>query len=554
MRYDRPTMFPCFKGVLPRLHERRTRLTPATGSVMLLLALSVPCTAASLQDASRISRVTVYPGSATIERVLTLAAGTRQAQFACLPSSLDAASLQVSADTNMQLGEISVEQRRRDQLGEGCRSPLNQQITDLQDQSAQFQAESDAIALTMDYLKGLTRQDLLETLPSPEQMSTTARSLEAEMQEASLRQHGIQRQQEALQAQLAPLLEEQARQGKDDENVSVVSVRVDAPEGGTLSLRYSVAGPSWTPAYRARLDTASASLQLERLAEIHQATGEDWLAARLTLSTSTPGRQGQAPLPRPWRLDIGPLDPPTASLSRSKSVADSAQGEPVMEAVAAAAPMPDFAVTIAEGAHAAEFTLPAPVDVASGGNTVTLPLEQRDLSVDLLARTTPASQPRAWLTALVADLEGHWPDGPVALFRDGQFIGKGQLQLQQIRDLGLAFGVDDQIAVQVRRPEEIRGKRGIIGKRNERTDQREYQITNHHRQNVTVQVLDAAPIAENKAIQLESSYAPAVSSEEWMGQRGTIAWELEIAPGDSQTLKASHRISWPEDERLRETH
>ena len=38
------------------------------------------------QDSSRIARVTVYPGSATVERVAKVAAGARSLRLACLPA------------------------------------------------------------------------------------------------------------------------------------------------------------------------------------------------------------------------------------------------------------------------------------------------------------------------------------------------------------------------------------------------------------------------------------------------------------------------------------
>ena len=89
--------------------------------LVLSLALAL-CTGAHAADASRISRVTVYPGSATVERVLHLAPGARQAVFACLPAGLDAASLQASGGAGVRIGELAVRQQPRALLGEACRS------------------------------------------------------------------------------------------------------------------------------------------------------------------------------------------------------------------------------------------------------------------------------------------------------------------------------------------------------------------------------------------------------------------------------------------------
>uniref|UniRef100_UPI0028B0318C DUF4140 domain-containing protein n=2 Tax=Comamonas TaxID=283 RepID=UPI0028B0318C len=88
-----------------------------------LPALSLVCltslaTAVQAQD-SRITQVTVYPGSATVQRTLQVPAGARQAVLACLPAGLDAQTLQVSAPAGMTVGELSVRQQPR-ALIPGC--------------------------------------------------------------------------------------------------------------------------------------------------------------------------------------------------------------------------------------------------------------------------------------------------------------------------------------------------------------------------------------------------------------------------------------------------
>ena len=54
------------------------------------LAASLPAAAAAPESAaSRITRVTVYPGAAVVERAAPVAAGARRVVFECLPAKLD---------------------------------------------------------------------------------------------------------------------------------------------------------------------------------------------------------------------------------------------------------------------------------------------------------------------------------------------------------------------------------------------------------------------------------------------------------------------------------
>ena len=64
---------------IPRLHRTLGLLSAAL--------LSIAASSAHAQDTSRIARVTVYPGSATVERVAKVPAGARSLTLPCLPAS-----------------------------------------------------------------------------------------------------------------------------------------------------------------------------------------------------------------------------------------------------------------------------------------------------------------------------------------------------------------------------------------------------------------------------------------------------------------------------------
>lgn len=110
-----------------------------------LLCAAIPALA---QDgaASRIARVTVYSGTATVERVARVPAGARSFAFTCLPASLDPQSLQINADTAVRVGEFNVLTEDRD-VAPACASPLDGRIRDLEDQIAGVKAEAGALSL-----------------------------------------------------------------------------------------------------------------------------------------------------------------------------------------------------------------------------------------------------------------------------------------------------------------------------------------------------------------------------------------------------------------------
>jgi hypothetical protein len=102
------------------------RCTPASGARLLSIATVVmgavlPGMQAWAQTAStpesRIALVTLYPGSATVERVARVTAGAKKFTFSCLPAGLDVPSLAVAAvaaDASVRLGELSVLNEERE--------------------------------------------------------------------------------------------------------------------------------------------------------------------------------------------------------------------------------------------------------------------------------------------------------------------------------------------------------------------------------------------------------------------------------------------------------
>ena len=530
---------------------QRTRLCWTLG--LLALAALPPAQAQpAAEGASRVVRVKVYPGSATVERALRLAPGARQATFACLPAGLDAASLQLASDSGVRVGEIAVRQQPRELLGNACASPLDERIRGLEDQVAALQAESAGIGYALGYLKSFEQAGDARAA-APAQIAATVAALRQNAQAPLARQHQVQRQQEALESELKPLLAERDRAANAQVRVSVVQVTLAAPQGGELRLSYQVRGPGWQPSYRATLDSATKKVRLERQALVAQSTGEDWDGVQLTLSTGQPGAATQGALPRPWRVGIEPPVPPQAAAAPALAPAPvAAMRRQTASDSAAEEAMPSFDVSVLEGAFATEFAVPQRISVPSGGQRVTLALGEQTQDARVLVRTAPAQDAAAYLVAELAPPPGVWPAGPVSLYRDGAYVGSGRFDTAQLAQAGLAFGRDELVQVRVEQPARTEGTGGFIGSRNERRINRAYTVENRHREPITLQVLDAAPVSEHEDVRIDSRYQPEPKDKAWNRQNGTVLWEQPLAAGATGRFSAEHVLTWPKDARLRE--
>lgn len=518
--------------------------------------------AAAQEGASRIAHVTVYPGSATVERVAKVGAGARSLTLACLPATLDPQSLQISADTGVRVGEFNVLTEDRD-VASACASPLDGRIRELEDQIAAVRAESGALQLVDSYLKGVASGSAGEAalggraLPAtPAQISATADVLRKSGQDALARAHQLKRRQEALELALKPLAAERDRVASQRTRVVSVTINLATERDAELRLSYQVRGPGWQPSYRATLDATKASVQFERLALVAQNSGEDWSNVQLTLSTGQPHRATQGRLPRPWTLDVAP---PPQTVAKAMSMAPAApamreRGNLVPEA------MPSFDVSTLDKGFATEFAVPQRITVPSNGQRVTLALGTQQASAHLLTRTAPGVEEAAYLVAEIAPPPGVWPPGAVGLYRDGAFVGTGRLDFGVSAastpgappTTSLSFGRDELVLVRAEAPQDMTSTTGLTGSRTERQTRRSYQVENRHKSSIDLQVLHATPISRNEKIEVESRYQPQPSSLTWNQQQGTIAWQQPLAAGATAQFSAEHTLRYPKDIELLE--
>ena len=525
------------------------------------LAASLPAAAAAPESAaSRITRVTVYPGAAVVERAAPVAAGARRVVFECLPAKLDEQSLTASASAAVRVGEISVQTLPREQAA-ACASPLQERIRELQDKIAAADAEKEALDLSAEYLKAVIKA--VQAAPDGGERATatnastitaTAEALRKSGQDNALRALQLDRRKEDLQRQLKPLLAESRRLGGS--RVTTVTVTLAAEKAGEARLSYQVRGPGWQPGYRAALDPAGPGVKLERLALVAQDTGEDWQDVALTLSTGQPGRATQAELPRPWTLDISQPE-----LERARS-ADRAYAPAMAPAVmsqeasaeeAGSAPeMPRFEVETTDRAYATEFRAPQRIAVPASGERVTLTLGSVTVPARLITRAAPAVEEAAYLMAEITPPDGIWPAGPMQLTRDGALVGSGRLDFSQPAPIALSFGPDEQVSVKAEAAQDMSGSAGFMGSKGERKTRRAFSVQNRRKTPIELQVIDAAPISKNERITVQSAYTPKPADTAFLKQPGLILWQQSLAAGATASFSAEHTIQWPKDAQIDE--
>ena len=249
---------------------------------------------------------------------------------------------------------------------------------------------------------------------------------------------------------------------------SKLEVRIDvaapAATKATLRVTYTVRNARWLPLYDARLDTGAKDrkpqLELVRRAEVTQSTGEDWSNVALGVSTVRIGRGGSAPELNSLVVRYPQLPKPLALGAASDS------------AMPARQPMQRQVETPAAWRKAAERCCEARRRAAgrcrdrrvSGHVQDSRPRQPRrrrgrqEPAHRLGDRRRPICGARGagrWTRPRSSKPRSSRPRirrccrARVAIYRDGIFVGRGQMSLpRKDETVRLGFGADDKVKIE----------------------------------------------------------------------------------------------------------
>ena len=520
--------------------HRRTSIRAA------LVAMSIVCGAAIAQDASRITAVTLYPGSATVERSARVVPGMTRLEISGLPANFDPQTVRVEAGPGVYIGEVSTKDQSRTAASNARESAIEEKIQALKDRQAVLEVDARSAQMTADFISrlGAPGGEKPAPLPSARSLAETIEAVRRGGSDAFGRIQKVQVQKREIDKQIRALERDLARLKSGAEDVRMIAVGVSAERPGEVRVSYQVNGAGWRPAYRAGLDSAGSKVSLERQGAISQTTGEDWTNIRLKLSTGQPRLSPQGTEPRPWKLSL--YSPSVGALSESSVRAVAAPAALMRQKADELKSREEMPLEL-QTTFATEFEVPGTVSLPSDGRKLTVSLAKLLLPAKMRLRVVPRLDAAAVVTAEAERPEGVWLAGDIQLYRDGNYVGATSWNPQASAALVLPFGRDSLVRVKVDRAKDRNGSGGIIGQRNEREVSDLYTLTSHHKTSVELLVLESSPVSTNDQIKVEAKFDPKPTEENWEERQGVVAWARSIAPNQTLKFNVSYAIGYPKD-------
>jgi uncharacterized protein (TIGR02231 family) len=517
-------------------------LPAAVGAAIIALS-----SAAHAQDASRITAVTLYPGSATIERTTRVEPGTTLLRFSGLPANFDPQSVRVEADAGVAVGEVSTQDVSRVQSPNPREAQLEERIQALKDRQGALDGEAKSAQMVTEFLSRLGAPgEKPAPIPDARSLGSVVELIRRGGGESLARVQRTQIQKREIGKQIAALERDLARLRSGARDTRTVTVGVSSERGGSARVSYQVNGAGWRPAYRASLDSNASRVELVRQGVVQQATGEDWTGVKLRLSTGQPRLSPAGPDPRPWWVSL-PIARPVANASGFANLA--------MEAPASLAKRESRADALAQApapvevqtTFSTEFEVPGLVTLPADGRKVTVSLAKLTLPAKMRLRVVPRLDPAAIVTAEAKRPDGVWLPGEIQLARDGSVVGSSQWNPQGSANLVLPFGRDSLVRVTFNRVKDRNGSAGLLDRRNEREVTDVLTLSSSHKTPLDLLVLESSPVSTSDQVAVQASFDPKPQVQNWEERQGVVAWERPIAPNETVKITVSYTIGYPRE-------
>ncbi|MFD1883767.1 DUF4139 domain-containing protein [Paracoccus pacificus] len=514
-----------------------------------------------------ITKVTLYPNGASVTRQisLTIPTGTHEVVLPGLPQGTDPGTLRIAAE-GVTVGAVSAQTSRAlpDESAESdaviaARAEVRRLEQALRDRDAVAQghrvraeAAREQAAFLRDLAKGertIAEGDIVALSQAVGAAILTAletaQAADLEAQKADVGREDDLRILGQAQARLTALTED------NRDGVALVMTVSSTGAPATIDVTSAITDAGWSPVYDLRLTrfgVEKPALDVERGLMVVQNSGEDWQGVDLTLSTSRPAGQSNAPDPWPVEARIIPRDDGVVMESggaTAKSMADA----PNLEVAPVVAR--DAAESVMYGATVA-YHYPTPVNIRSGADALRLKLDTLAMTPEVYAKAVPRTETSAYLTAETPNSSGQvLLPGPASLYVDGVLSGTQDLPLTAAGDdMELGFGPIDGITLRRDLPEQSEGERGILSSSNGRQETAVLTVKNLTDEDWPVRVLDRVPYSTQDALKIDWSAKPAPTETDPEGKRGVLVWETDVAAGATEEIRLETKMRWPEDQVL----
>lgn len=557
-------------------------------AVVMFLVLPVAAFADTLEQSSKITAVTVYPGAAHITRTITLdlPAGAHTIVFDSINPPLDENTLAVSGQgtASVKIYGGYIKQEFIKQSPNVRVAEIEKKIQDLDDQTIERNSYLQVLEQKKEYLNsiklfagGQLPKDLVTTMPTVENLKGVGDLLAEELADVEKQKNEIRIKLREIATERNTLALELGNVRSGGQNIErrlAVDLECSKPGKFTLNASYLVNGAFWRPLYDARTDISKSQVELTSFGVVKQNTGEDWQDVALTLSTAKPNIGGRMPYVAPWILQPIQVVPAKRALLKGINVQSSVgdgsgsqyeayyqasdydierDSSDVKEKVVNARAEIAYS-QVAQNGLSVTFKIARPVSLKSDGTENKFPIATQTLKSEFEYSGYPKAAELSYLGSEVVNSQDlQLLAGQVNLFLEGDFVGKSDIQnVGPGEKFSLYLGVNENVKV---KREQVDKKvndillAGIPSPNRTTTFKMKITIENYESRKIKYNLFESMPTTQNeKQINIKIvDVNPAPFKKDWDDRKGVWQWVLELEPKAKKEIIYTFSVEHPRD-------
>jgi len=506
---------------------------------------------------SRITKVTIFPDRAQVNREATLkiADGKKEFRIPGLSPGAIHQSLQVNGQGDFMILSVNIQKNYLDNTDESeelkkMRSRIEELKRKIEDEKTDINIlkEKEAFLTANRVVSGKNENISAQELASiTELYISSIESIRKGSLEKSRLIKKLENEKQKLERQLNGILQS-SRQPSND---IIISVSAERQVSAKLLISYLVSGAGWYPSYDIRVKNIADDVSFCYKANVFQNTGNGWDNVLLSFSSANPSASGVIPVLTPYYLNFF-----TPSIVRERSISAavaSKKAKPIEESeiMLGDYEMPDASappVTIKRTQTAFSFDVSIPQDVKPDGRIKTIDLQHLETGAIFKYISVPKIMEKAFLSADIPDWESlNLLNGDANIYFGNTFTGNTMINTEQLPDtLNIGLGIDNNVSVERIIRKEFTSTK-TLGTNRIETRSFKINLKNNKSRAIDIDIYDQLPVSQNKDIEVDAKELSGGLMNEFTGE---VKWQTSIPAGESKEFILTYTVKYPKNKKV----
>ncbi len=537
------------------------------------MSIIVSMSAAEIPVKSKVSNVTIFPGSAQVTRTATFssAAGVNEIVFENVSMYLNASSIQAKGKGSFtildvkfgykqpeialpaQTGELPPKIIREIALLEDSIAYLNFDLSDLTSQIDAYNLEK-SILMNNQLVKGNGGDTITELKATMEYFRLRISDINTQMQKLRKQEFQMRKSYNKMNARLNDLRAYNQQQNPTPPAKApipqvIVVVSCDVAVSGTIEISYMVNNAGWSPSYDLKTTGIDQPVQLIYKADVWQNSGEDWENAKLRLSTITPSANNVKPILPSFYLNYYVYNTVTSTgglrdkKDSNREAADESYGAP--SSISNNEIDANYAYNYTSAVQTmtnVEFDIKLAYTIPSDGQVHIIPIQNESIPTSYVYYIVPKMESQAFLIAKLTDWQKlDLLPGKANIYFDGTFVGETQINPSTLSDtLELALGRDRSLQIQRKQTKNETANK-LIGDIATKTISYEITIKNTKMVKTDIVLQDNIPLSVIEEIKINLIDNGKAKHYE---TTGLLQWNEKLAAGETKKYVYTYTVEY----------